>query len=196
MTTPKILEYKKGGMGLRSVVYVERGLLEEVITHLYTDNRLVMRIALATGLRVGDILELRIGDIRQGRAFPIIEHKTGKKKLVRIPAALRREILATRSYCSEDGYYAFPHRLMPQTRHRTRSAVNKDILRVLRDMKAEVRISPHTARKGYAVELYARTGDMERVQQALNHSYITTTLVYALSDKLGGRGVSNKPMSL
>ena len=177
---------------MRTAIYVERQLLEDVISHLYTDNRLIMRVALATGLRIGDILEIRIGDIRGNRAFRIVEHKTGKSKLVHIPIEIRREILKTRAYAAEDGYYAFPHRLVPQTRHRTRSAVNKDIMRVLRDMHAECHISPHTARKGYAVELYARTGDMERVRRELNHSHMTTTLLYALSDKLGDQGVSNR----
>lgn len=169
---------------MRSAIYVERSLLDEVVTHLYSDNRYIMQISLSTGLRISDIVELRIGDLRADRRIRLVEHKTGKVKYVRIPAKLRREILATRTYVSEDGYYCFPHRLQPQTRHRTRQAVNKDIIRVLREMGVQARISPHSARKGYAVELYARTGDLDEVREALNHDNLATTLLYALSDKL------------
>ena len=169
---------------IKSAIYVERELMNDVISHLYTDNRLIMRIALDTGLRIGDILEMRIGDIRNNRRFRIVENKTGKPKYVRIGAALRKEILETRTYCQEDGYYAFPHRICPQTRHRTRSAVNKDIKRVIDSMGIKPRISPHSARKGYAVELYSKTGDLKAVQDALNHGSINTTVLYALSDKM------------
>ena len=175
----------KGGLSLiKAAVFVERELLKEVISHLYTDNRLIMKIALDTGLRIGDILEIRIGDVRNNRRFRIVEHKTGKVKYVRIASAVRKEILETRTYCKEDGYYCFPHRISPVTRHRTRSAVNKDIKRVLDIMGIEPRISPHSARKGYAVELYAKTGDLHAVQEALNHGSINTTVLYALSDKM------------
>lgn len=146
-----------------------------------------MKIAVATGLRIGDILELRIGDVRANRRFRIVEHKTGKDKYIRIPAEIRKEILATRTYAQEDGYYCFPHRTCPKTRHRTRGAVNKDIKRVLAELGVEPSISPHSARKGYAVELYAKTGDLKKVQDALNHGSINTTVLYALSDKMGLR---------
>lgn len=151
---------------------------------MHTDNKLIMKIAIETGLRIGDILELRIGDLRNNRRIKLHEHKTGKVKYIRIPAKLKSEIMATRVYYNEDGYYCFPHRISPQTRHRTRGAVNKDILRVISQMGIKPRISPHSARKGFAVELYAKTGSLKAVQDALNHTHIDTTVLYALSDKL------------
>ena len=169
---------------MKTAIWVEKELLKEVIDKLYQDNKLIMKIALETGLRIGDVLELRIGDIRQNRRFTIVEHKTGKSKRITIPAKIRAEILSTRTYASEDGYYCFPHRTQPQTRHRTRGAVNKDISRVLKQMGIQPKISPHSARKGYAVELYAKTQDLKKVQDALNHSHMSTTLIYALSDKI------------
>lgn len=47
-------------------------------------------------------------------------------------------------------------------------------------------MSPHSARKVYAVGEYRRTGDLDVVRRKLNHdpAHVATTLVYALSDQL------------
>jgi len=46
-------------------------------------------------------------------------------------------------------------------------------------------ISPHTARKSYAVSLLkAKGGDIEAVQAKLGHKYLSTTMLYALADKM------------
>lgn len=164
--------------------YIEMNLLNEIINRLLPDNRLIMRIALETGMRISDVLEIREGDIRNNRSIVLVEHKTGKVVRRKLSAALRREIMTIKPYSGEDGYYLFPHRDHPRTRHRVRSTVNKDIYRVLRDMGIQGSVSPHSARKGYAVALYARTEDLDEVRKALNHEYKSTTIVYALADKM------------
>lgn len=47
-------------------------------------------------------------------------------------------------------------------------------------------VSPHSARKVYAVGEYRRTGNLDAVRRKLNHdpAHVATTLVYALSDQL------------
>ena len=44
--------------------------------------------------------------------------------------------------------------------------------------------SPHSLRKVYAVRALAKTGDLLAVQSDLNHSHLSTTMLYALSDRL------------
>ena len=50
-------------------------------------------------------------------------------------------------------------------------------------------VSPHSARKVYAVEKYRETGSLEKVGQALNHDpgHIAVTMLYALSDKVSAK---------
>lgn len=165
----------------KSAVYVVKKDLESVIDKLYQDNKLVMQICLATGLRVSDVLNLRIGDVRQNKRIRIVESKTNKNKNIYIPAKLREEILRTRSAGRQDAYYVFEGRTN-QFKHRTRQAVWKDIKRVLREYCFEFDCSPHSSRKIYAVNKYKETGDIEKVQKLLNHDYKSTTLLYALSD--------------
>ena len=39
-------------------------------------------------------------------------------------------------------------------------------------------------RKVYAVDLMKRYGDIQRVRKALNHESVTTTMIYAMADRL------------
>ena len=43
--------------------------------------------------------------------------------------------------------------------------------------------SPHSLRHRFAMAMYARTGDVLLVKEALNHRSITSTLVYARADE-------------
>lgn len=171
----------KNRMG-KSSVYVVKKDFEQIINKLYQENGLVMKIALETGLRVTDVLNLRIGDLRQNKRIRVVEGKTGKTKWIYIPAKLRNEILQTRSVGQHDGYYVFPSRCYPLTKHRSRQAVWKDMKRVLKDYCFEFNCSPHSSRKIYAVNKYRESGDLEKVQALLNHDYKSTTLLYALAD--------------
>ena len=165
--------------------YVEptsRGL---VLAALPPANRLVFAVMLATGLRVGDVLGLRTEQVERQR-FTVRESKTGKTRRVYIPRELQLRLLgqAGRLYCFEGR--------TDWRRHRTRQAVWKDCNRVARFFQSSgavpkrASVSPHSARKVYAVEEYRRTGDLDAVRRKLNHdpAHVATTLVYALSDKL------------
>lgn len=68
----------------------------------------------------------------------------------------------------------------------------KEVSRTLRIDGKKVRenLGPHSARKIFAVDLYHRTGDLEAVRKALNHSDQAVTMVYALADQLTHRELS------
>lgn len=71
----------------------------------------------------------------------------------------------------------------------------KDLKGVSRTMKIDGKklvenIGPHSARKIFAVDLYHRTGDLETVRKALNHSDQAVTMLYALADQLTTRQLS------
>ena len=164
--------------------YVEPTPLGLVLAALMPQNRLVMQVMLATGLRVGDVLNLRTEQVRKGR-FTITEQKTGKKRRVYIPVKLQNSVLQ-----NSGKLYCFEHR-DDWRRHRTRQAVWRDVSRAaaMFSRTGEVgrgTVSPHSARKVYAVEKYRETGSLQATAAALNHSpaHVATTMLYALSDKL------------
>lgn len=164
--------------------YVEPTALGLVLAALQPANRLVFEVMLATGLRVGDVLALTTTQIERQR-FTVREQKTGKTRRVWIPAKLQLQVLqqAGRLYAFEGRY--------DWRKHRTRQAVWKDCARCARFFQhsgavPKGTVSPHSARKVYAVDEYHRTGDLDAVRQKLNHdpAHMATTLLYALSDKL------------
>lgn len=155
--------------------------LEHVLAALTPPNRLAMEIALATGLRIGDVLALRMRKVQaalNGR-LTVRELKTGKLRRIYLRPELRERALSMAGKV-----FVFEGRL-DQHRPRSRQAVYKDLKRAAKLFRVVLQVSPHTARKVYAVRAYARTGkNLARVQKILNHSDPAVTILYALADHL------------
>ncbi|SCJ13243.1 Tyrosine recombinase XerD [uncultured Flavonifractor sp.] len=154
-------------------------LLEREVGHvlaaLTPSNRLVCQVCLHTGLRVGDVLELRSQQLAPH--FWVTERKTKKRKQVGLPAALLAQL---RDQAGET--WVFPGR--NPSRHRTRQAVWADVKRAAKAFRLPQNVGPHSFRKVYAVDLLRKYGDLDRVQRALNHGSVETTLIYAMADRL------------
>lgn len=160
--------------------WIDPEIMEHVLAALMPANALAVRTSMATGLRIGDVLEITTDEVRRGR-WTVHEGKTGKGRRVRLPARLRDAILSQAGHV-----YAFEGRTDGR-RHRTRQAVYKDIRRAAEAFRLREHISPHTARKMYAVESLKKYGDLRKVQQLLNHESEAVTMIYALADQLTAR---------
>lgn len=144
-----------------------------VLSALTPGNRLVMRTALATGLRISDVLSIRTEQLRSH--FWVTESKTGKRKQVGLPEPLLSDIKK-----QAGPFWAFPGR--DRRKPRTRQAVWKDVKRAAKAFRLPQNVGPHSARKVYAVDLMKKYGDIEKVKKALNHSNAAVTLIYATAD--------------
>jgi len=167
--------------------YILNEAMERVLELLTPSNRLVMRVMLHTGLRVGDVLALKPEQLR--RRFVVTEHKTGKRKTVTLTDDLLCQL---RLLAGE--IWVFPMRGDP-SRHRTRQAVWADVKRAAKACRMSQNVGTHSARKAYAVELYRKYGDIERVRRALNHSSACVTVLYACADSLTQRGYKRRRKS-
>ena len=161
--------------------------VEQVLDLLTHENRLVMRVLLHTGLRIGDALRLRPDQLKPN--FWLTEQKTGKRRQVGIPEPLLSDL---RQNAGKN--WVFPG--ADPRKHRTRQAVWKDVKRAAAACRLTQNVAPHSARKVYAVKLLEKYGDIERVRRALNHGGIEVTLIYAMADKrltATGRRRRSKP---
>ena len=158
---------------MRTEYMIEREV-QLVLDLLTYENRLVMRTLLHTGLRIGDVLQLRPDQLKPN--FWITEQKTGKRRQVGLPEPLLSDLRE----CA-DGEWVFPG--AKPGKHRTRQAVWKDVKRAAEAARLTQNVAPHSCRKVYAVQLLDRYGDIERVRRALNHGGIEVTLIYAMADK-------------
>ena len=152
--------------------YVAEEEMQHLLAALMPQNRLALEVSMATGLRIGDVLAMQVQKVRESKdgRLTVRESKTGKTRRVRLPVELREG------------------RLDPE-RHRTRQAVYKDLARaaMLYRLPKLLHVSPHTARKVYAVEQYRRTGDLKRVQRLLQHDNESVTAIYTMADYLTAR---------
>lgn len=157
--------------------YVPPDEMDCVLMCLTPANRLVCRVCLATGLRVGDVLQLQPAQLALD-SFTVTEQKTGKRKRVRLPVQLRRDLLA-----QSGAVWVFAGRCDPQ-KHRTRQAVWADMVHAARALRLKPQATPHSTRKDYAVRKYHACGSLSAVQKALNHDNSIVTMLYALADQL------------
>lgn len=156
---------------------------EHILAALTPPNRLACEVSACTGLRISDVLNLRTH--RLAERMTIRELKTGKSRRIRLPRQLLDRLVA-----GAGKIYAFEGRC-DYRKHRTRQAVYKDIKRAAKlfRLPKNLQISPHSARKIYAVGEYKRTGSIKRVQELLNHTDEAVTMLYAMADVLSARKV-------
>ena len=145
-----------------------------VLAMLTARNALIMRTALHTGLRVGDVLSLKTDSLAP--RFWVTESKTGKRRQIGLPEPLLSDL---KNQAGEVWVFENPQTGRPQTRQ----AVWKDVKRAAHALRLPQNVGPHSARKVYAVELLSKYGDIARVKRALNHSSEAITLIYALADR-------------
>lgn len=156
--------------------------MSHVLAALMPSNRLIVRVCMATGLRISDVLALKTVQLSTPRPT-IKEQKTGKTKRLYLPADLRREMQA-----QAGRIWVFEGRT-DATKHRSRQAVLKDIKRAQKFLQRTgavpvgANLGTHTARKMAAVAAF-HSGGMEAAQRVLNHSDPAITALYALADTM------------
>ena len=173
-----------GGDFLRAdYVYIDT--FNHLLAALTPENKLILETSLATGLRIGDVLSLKTAALKP--RMTIKEQKTGKSRRVSFPKALYERLIA-----HSGRFFVFPNRLDPK-RPKTRQAVYKDLKRASKAFRIKnLQLSPHSARKIYAVTQYRRSGDIKRVQRLLNHSSEAVSMLYAMADEITARNMKSR----
>jgi integrase len=138
-------------------------------------NYLMFVVGINTGLRISDILTLKVSDVRDRTHITITEQKTGKNKRFKINDNLKSEIDKYTLNMHSDEYL-----------FQSQKGVNKPITRVQAYRilnKAGERvglgeIGTHTLRKTFGFHFYQKTKDVALLQELFNHSAPSVTLRY------------------
>ena len=171
-----------GGDFLRAD-FTPRDDFRHILAALTPTNRLILETSLATGLRISDVLNLKADSLKD--RFSIRELKTNKTKRIYLPKALLFRLKSV-----SGRVFVFEHRFTP-LKHKTRQSVYKDLKRVCRVFKIKkLQLSPHSARKIYAVFEYQKSHSLKKVMKLLNHSSEAVTMVYAMADEISNRLIS------
>lgn len=152
-------------------------LLNEIKTYLLNTNErnfILFVTGINSGLRISDILKLRVGDLRSTH-ISMREKKTGKQKRIPITAALRRELKWYLEGKDDDEYLI-----------KSRQGENKPIGRsmaykILQQVAKKYRldeIGTHTLRKTFGYHFYYQTKNIALLMEIFNHSSERITLRY------------------
>ncbi len=163
--------------------FVELCAFEKIFPYMQPENALAVSLSLQTGLRIGDVVSLKRSNLnKKTRVLTYIAQKTRKKGTCELSLAMVERLCA-----SSGKTYIFEGK--SADKHRTRQAVWADVKKATKRAGLEGKnITPHSARKNYAVNLLRDTGNIDVVQQALQHTNKALTEYYATSDKIP-RGV-------
>ena len=136
---------------------------------------LLFAFGINTGLRISDILKLKVKDVKNKKHLTIIEQKTHKYKKILIMSELRNQIKKYTKYKSNDTY-------LFKTRYTNQPISRVQAYRIINDACKEANIKEnvgtHTLRKTFGYHFYQQTKDIALLQDILNHSSPKVTLRY------------------
>ncbi|WP_346879017.1 site-specific integrase [Clostridium sp. UBA7791] len=145
----------------------------ELLKSGYRDYMLFI-IGINTGLRISDILNLKVNDVKDHTHINIVEKKTGKNKRFLINTYLKKDIdRYIEGMCNND--WLFPSRKGDKAISRVQAY---RILNNVADKLGVEEVGTHTLRKTFGYWHYQQHKDVAVLQDIFNHSAPSVTLRY------------------
>ena len=163
----------------------------------------LVEMAYASGLRVSELLALKVEAVRRDPAYLIVRGKGGKERLAPLNMPAREAIKAwlnardaARKPNTPDSAWLFPSH--GKSGHLTprRFAQLLDQAAITAGI-APARVSPHVLRHAFATHLLEGGADLRVVQTLLGHADISTTQIYThvAVDRLSQVVHANHPLA-
>jgi len=148
-------------------------------------NKAIIETLYGCGLRVSELVNLRLTDIHYDEGFVNVTGKGNKQRLVPVSNKALKEI----------DIYKNDRRMLPVIHdqniiflnRRGRKLTRAMIFTIIKDLasRAGIRknVSPHTFRHSFATHLIEGGADLRAVQEMLGHESILTTEIYTHIDR-------------
>lgn len=148
-------------------------------------NKAIIETLYGSGLRVSELVNLRLTDIHYGEGFISVTGKGNKQRLVPISDKALKEI----------DLYRIDRERLPVIydenivflNRRGRRLTRAMIFTIIKDLAGKAgivrKISPHTFRHSFATHMVAAGADLRAVQEMLGHESILTTEIYTHIDR-------------
>lgn len=150
-------------------------------------NRAIVETLYGCGLRVSELVHLRISDLYFEEDFIKVTGKGDKQRFVPISQVNQKYISIYRNEVrvhqavqkgAEDVLF-----LNRRGKQLTRAMIFTIVKELAKKIGLEKTISPHTFRHSFATHLLENGADLRAIQQMLGHESITTTEVYMHVDR-------------
>lgn len=185
----QLLEMPKLSRYLPTVLSVEEiDMLKSVIDLSKADgqrNRAMIEVLYSCGLRVSELITLKISNIYPKEGFIQVFGKGSKQRLIPISEIALHEIslymIDRNSWVIKPGEEDFLF-LNQRGSHLSRQTVFNLIKQSAMDAGIKTVISPHTLRHSFATHLLEGGADLRVIQELLGHESILTTEIYTHID--------------
>jgi integrase/recombinase XerC len=145
-------------------------------------DKALLETLYATGMRVGELVGLKLGSIDFAYAFCLVQGKGSKERMIPLGQPAMDSLEA---YLSVER----PKLVPPESREEalflnfrggalTARSVRRIISRYVEQTALKQRISPHTFRHTFATHLLNAGADLRIVQELLGHVNLSTTQIY------------------
>lgn len=184
-----LIESPRIGLKMPEVLSVEE--IERIIAGIDLSkseghrNKAIIETLYGCGLRVSELVNLRLTDIHPGDGFVNVTGKGGKQRLVPIGRKALKEI---ELYKTDRNRLPVIHdRNIIFLNRRGKKLTRAMIFSIIRELaeKAGInkRVSPHTFRHSFATHMVEAGADLRAVQEMLGHESIITTEIYTHIDR-------------
>jgi integrase/recombinase XerD len=149
-------------------------------------DKAILELMYASGMRVSEVVNLRIDDVNLDVGFVRCIGKGNKERIIPIG---RKAHQAITKYLQKARPRLLKKNMSPVLfisrlgKKMSRQSIWKIIKRVATDAKIKKKIKPHTIRHSFATHLLERGADLRSVQEMLGHSNISTTQIYTHVNK-------------
>ena len=149
----------------------------DVATEEGIRDRAILEIMYATGLRVSELVGLKLADVDLLAGLVVCHGKGNKERRVPLGKSaihwLQQYAAVKAGYGKQTAPHVFLHRGRPLTRQLAWAMIKRHA------EKAGIKdVSPHTLRHSFATHLLQHGADSRSVQALLGHSDISTTQIY------------------
>ena len=185
-----LLEIPRVGRHLPEVLSVEEIDLMEAQIDLSRPgghrDRAIIEVMYGCGLRVSEVIELRISNIFREEGFIRVFGKGNKERLIPVNERALREInlyLTDRNRMEPDADNSDILFLNRLGRKLSRVYLFKLVKELAQKAGINKNISPHTFRHSFATHLMEGGADLRAIQEMLGHESIQTTEIYTHLDR-------------
>ncbi|MBU0614910.1 MAG: tyrosine-type recombinase/integrase [Nanoarchaeota archaeon] len=141
-------------------------------------HKLIIKLLYASGVRVGELVKLKVADLDLDNGFIRVMYGKGKKdRLTVMSKMLCRELFEYLKYRPHN-YYLFQN---SKESHLTTRAVQEIVKTSAIRSGIKRRVYPHALRASFATHLYDRGTQLQKIQKLMGHADDRTTKGYTKS---------------
>lgn len=150
-------------------------------------NRAILETLYGCGLRVSELINLKLSDLYFEEGFIMVTGKGNKQRFVPIASSTIKYINQYKNQVRVHQNITEKHQDVLFLNRRGKQLTRAMIFTIIKNLAAKAgiskNISPHTFRHSFATHLLENGADLRAIQQMLGHESITTTEIYTHIDK-------------